>query len=184
MVYNHSFFHTDRISRIVVRTAQVIAINALWQIIASNPSVGEQTKFIKQRDLLILDVYKRQVSASAIGPTSDTTCWRNGSLSSFSGSATCPLTIPLSSRASRMAIGSIDVYKRQGYPAPPDGRFCFSVLLHKGMAFQLSLIHIFQNHMNALATEAASAWYLTLKNLLATFATHPWRCLLYTSRCV
>ncbi|HJH53047.1 MAG TPA: hypothetical protein K8V98_10130 [Phocaeicola vulgatus] len=33
----------------------------------------------------------------------------------------------------------------------------------------------FQNHMNALATEAASAWYLTLKNLLATFATHPWR---------
>ena len=29
--------------------------------------------------------------------------------------------------------------------------------------------------MNALATEAASAWYLTLKNLLATFATHPWR---------
>lgn len=54
MVYNHSFFHTDRISRIVVRTAQVIAINALWQIIASNPSVGEQTKFIKQLDLLIL----------------------------------------------------------------------------------------------------------------------------------
>ena len=54
MVYNHSFFHTDRISRIVVRTAQIIAINALWQIIASNPSVGEQTKFIKQLDLLIL----------------------------------------------------------------------------------------------------------------------------------
>ena len=54
MVYNHSFFHTDRISRIVVRTAQIITINALWQIIASNPSVGEQTKFIKQLDLLIL----------------------------------------------------------------------------------------------------------------------------------
>ena len=43
------------------------------------------------------------VSAAAICSASDITCWINGSLSSFSGSATCPLTIPLSSRASRMA---------------------------------------------------------------------------------
>ena len=63
-VYNHSFFYTDRLSGVVVRTAQVIAINALRQIITGNPPIGEQTGFIKQLDLLILlvigDVYKRQ----------------------------------------------------------------------------------------------------------------------------
>jgi len=32
-----------------------------------------------------------------------------------------------------------------------------------------------QSHMNALEENSSSAWYLTLKNLLATFATHPWR---------
>ena len=47
------------------------------------------------------------ISASAICSASDITCWINGALSSFSGFATCPLTIPLSSRASRMAIGSM-----------------------------------------------------------------------------
>ena len=54
MVYNHSFFYTDRLSGVVVRTAQVIAINALRQIITDNPPIGEQTGFIKQLDLLIL----------------------------------------------------------------------------------------------------------------------------------
>ena len=54
MVYNHLFFYTDRLSGVVVRTAQVIAINALRQIITGNPPIGEQTGFIKQLDLLIL----------------------------------------------------------------------------------------------------------------------------------
>ena len=54
MVYNYLFFYTDRLSGVVVRTAQVIAINALWQIITGNPPIGEQTGFIKQLDLLIL----------------------------------------------------------------------------------------------------------------------------------
>jgi len=54
MVYNHSFFYTDRLSGVVVRTAQVIAINALRQIITDNPPIGEQTGFIKQLNLLIL----------------------------------------------------------------------------------------------------------------------------------
>ena len=54
MVYNHLFFYTDRLSGVVVRTAQVIAINALRQIITDNPPIGEQTGFIKQLDLLIL----------------------------------------------------------------------------------------------------------------------------------
>ena len=47
MVYNHLFFYTDRLSGVVVRTAQVIAINALRQIITDNPPIGEQTGFIK-----------------------------------------------------------------------------------------------------------------------------------------
>ena len=54
MVYNYLFFYTDRLSGVVVRTAQVIAINALRQIITDNPPIGEQTGFIKQLDLLIL----------------------------------------------------------------------------------------------------------------------------------
>ena len=54
MVYNHLFFYTDRLSGVVVRTAQVIAINALRQIITDNPPIGEQTGFIKQLDFLIL----------------------------------------------------------------------------------------------------------------------------------
>ena len=54
MVYNHLFFYTDRLSGVVVRTAQVIAINVLRQIITDNPPIGEQTGFIKQLDLLIL----------------------------------------------------------------------------------------------------------------------------------
>ena len=54
MVYNHSFFYTDLLSGVVVRTAQVIAINVLRQIITDNPPIGEQTGFIKQLDLLIL----------------------------------------------------------------------------------------------------------------------------------
>ena len=54
MVYNYLFFYTDRLSGVIVRTAQVIAINALRQIITGNPPIGEQTRFIKQLDLLIL----------------------------------------------------------------------------------------------------------------------------------
>ena len=54
MVYNHSFFYTDLLSGVVVRTAQVIAINVLRQIITDNPPIGEQTGVIKQLDLLIL----------------------------------------------------------------------------------------------------------------------------------
>ena len=40
MVYNHLFFYKDRLSGVVVRTAQVIAINALRQIITDNPPIG------------------------------------------------------------------------------------------------------------------------------------------------
>ena len=54
MVYTNSVLHINRLSGVVVRTAQVIAINALRQIITDNPPIGEQTGFIKQLDLLIL----------------------------------------------------------------------------------------------------------------------------------
>ena len=54
MVYTNSVLHINRLSGVVVRTAQVIAINALRQIITDNPPIGEQTGFIKQLGLLIL----------------------------------------------------------------------------------------------------------------------------------
>ena len=44
-----------------------------------------------------------------------------------------------------------------------------------GIVFLMSSQTRLNSVLDALATEAASAWYLTLKNLLATFATHPWR---------
>ena len=54
MVYQHLFFYADRLSGVIIRTAQVIAINTLRQIITGNPPIREQTGFLKQLDLLIL----------------------------------------------------------------------------------------------------------------------------------
>ena len=54
MVYQHLFFYADRLSGVIVRASQIIAINALRQIITDNPSIREQTGFLKQLDLLIL----------------------------------------------------------------------------------------------------------------------------------
>ena len=54
MIYTNSILHINRIAGVIVRTAQVVAVNALRQSITGNPPIGKQTGFIKQLNLLIL----------------------------------------------------------------------------------------------------------------------------------
>ena len=54
MIYTNSVLHINRIAGVIVRTAQVVAVNALRQSITGNPPIGKQTGFIKQLNLLIL----------------------------------------------------------------------------------------------------------------------------------
>ena len=54
MVHHHSFLNTNRETGVIIRTAQVIAINSFGQIIMGNTPIGKQGGFLKQLHLLIL----------------------------------------------------------------------------------------------------------------------------------
>ena len=59
MVYNHCFLHQNRLPRIIVRPAQVIAVQSIRHILIPQSAVAEKTGLIKDFNFLQLFIQNR-----------------------------------------------------------------------------------------------------------------------------